>query len=161
MEAVSIIVLADHLLRNRRRRFRFCMGPHLNWPPMKSKFASYCTMTGGILLMLFFIPHFFLGYPAISDLLRNESLSTDLLVSVQNIWIFSSITMLLCGVWGISLGYQILKTGARKRLEQLVLGFGITLFATIGWLHPFPNWQLFIFFFPGILILVPGLFRQK
>ncbi|HYV91778.1 MAG TPA: hypothetical protein VE978_08345 [Chitinophagales bacterium] len=127
---------------------------------MKSKFAAYCTMVGGILLMLFFIPHFFLGYPAVSDLLRKENADADLTFSVQNIWIFSSITMLLCGIWATFLGYHALKTNSRKRLEQLLLGLGITLFALIGWLHPFSNWQLFIFFFPGLLILVPGLFRQ-
>lgn len=111
--------------------------------------------------MLFFILHFFLGYPAITNLLRHESVSTELKFAVQNIWIFASITMLLCGLWGTWLGYHELKGNTRRRLEQFVLGLGITLFASIGWLHPFPNWQLFIFFFPGILILFPGLFRQK
>ena len=156
-----MILFADHLLRNRSRRFRFWLNPHLNWRPMKSKPAAYCTMTGGILLLLFFILHFFLGYPAITNLLRHESVSAELKFAVQNIWILASITMLLSGVWGVLLGYHELKTNTRRRLEQFALGSGITLFATIGWLHPFPNWQLFIFFFPGILILVPGLFRQK
>jgi len=128
---------------------------------MKPKFAAYCTIAGGILLILFFTPHFFLGYPAISDLLRKENVSTELAFAVQNIWIFASITMLLCGIWGTSLGYHALKTNARKRLEQVLLGFGITLFALVGWFHPFPNWQLFIFFVPGLLILIPGFFSRN
>ncbi len=128
---------------------------------MKPKTSAYLTIAGGVILMLYFLPHFFLGYPTMTEILKNENASLRLTYSVQNIWIFSSITMLLCGLWAYQLGYTELKSHSFNKIGQIALGAGITLFAIFGVYNSLPDFGLIIFLLPGLLILVPALLRKR
>jgi hypothetical protein len=128
---------------------------------MKPRTSAYTTIAGGVVLMLYVFPHFFLGYPTITGILKDENASINLTHSVQNIWVFSSITMLLCGFWAYQLGYAELKSHSFNKNSQIALGAGITIFAIFGVYNSFPDAGLIIFLLPGLLILVPALLRKK
>lgn len=128
---------------------------------MKSKTSAFMTIAGGVILILFFLPHFFLGLPTMSEILKDENASMKLTNIVQNIWIFSSITMILCGLWAFQLGYAELKNNTFNKTAQIALGTGMTLFALVSVYNSFPDFGLIIFIIPGLLILLPSLLRKK
>lgn len=128
---------------------------------MKSKTSAFMTIAGGVILILFFLPHFFLGLPTVSEILKDENASVKLTNTIQNIWIFSSITMLLCGLWAFQLGYAELKNHAMNKTAHIALGTGMILFAFIGVYNSFPDFGLIIFIIPGLLIALPALLKKK
>jgi hypothetical protein len=128
---------------------------------MKARTVTYLTIVGGVLLILLFIPHFFLGYPGISDRMMADNVNTEITRAVKIIWIFASITMLQCGIWSVLLAYKDLKTKDHNKIQQVVLGGGIVLFVFICNIDTFPNITVFYFLPSGLLILIPSLLRTS
>jgi len=121
------------------------------------KIRSIPIIIGGCLLSFASFIHFFSGYPAVNALLEQGNSAKELIQTVRIIWIFSTITMFLCGVWGVNIG-NALRKGTATQWPGMLLGAGITLFGFIGFFIGFPNYHILAFSVPGLLIFLPSLF---
>ncbi|HMQ91440.1 MAG TPA: hypothetical protein PKB07_27760 [Flavilitoribacter sp.] len=121
----------------------------------KFKQAGNFTLAAGILLTLASLAHFFLGYPAVNETIRAENAGPETAQTLRVIWIFSSITMCAMGLWAVFLSGD-LKTGSRRaRMQGLMWGTALLLFAAVGQTFEFPNYHLMSFGVIGLLVLLP------
>ena len=84
--------------------------------------------------MLFFasFAHFFLGIPMINEMLDVDQSGADLRHTFHVIWVFSSITMMLCGIWAMFIGISIRKNLIRPKVAN-------TLFANFAFVSNAPE----------------------
>lgn len=129
--------------------------------PIRNTSLAAVILVGGLLLFLTSIAHFFLGYPNINNVLEAENSGAEVTHLLKVIWIFSSIAMALCGIWGMFIGISIRKNLRYTKKQALSLGSGIAFFGLYGFMSPFPNIHLGIFLIIGLLILIPALFLSK
>ena len=129
---------------------------------MKShKIVGIFALAAGILLALASLMHYFTGYPAINEILTRENAGPETSETLRVIWIFSSITMCLSGVWGIFIS-KGLKTGQKSAWWQgLALGLGMVLFCVATQFFGFPNYHLLMFGVIGLLLVVPLLIGKR
>ena len=118
-------------------------------------------LAGGILLLIYTFFHAYTGYPMINGLLDEASAGEDLTRTVRVIWVFSSFTMALCGLWALFLYREMASQGEKSNRQLIVLGLAITIFGLYGFAQGFPNWHLLSFVLPGLLILIPGMFSHS
>lgn len=128
---------------------------------MRNTTLAAIILVGGALLFMASFPHFFLGYKLINTTMVDDNSGEVLTRLVRIIWIFSSITMALCGIWGMFIGISIRKNLRYAKKQALSLGLGISAFGIYGFTNPFPSYTLGIFLVCGLLILIPGLFLSK
>ncbi|MBI5917298.1 MAG: hypothetical protein HY842_18165 [Bacteroidetes bacterium] len=123
---------------------------------MKShKISGNFALVSGILLTLASLMHYFTGYPAINEMLAKESVGPETSQTLRVIWIFSSITMCLSGIWGIFISRD-LKAGRKSAWWQgLLLGTGLVLFCVATQFFGFPNYHMMVFGVLGLLLVVP------
>ncbi|HNP32807.1 MAG TPA: hypothetical protein PKN96_05895 [Flavobacterium sp.] len=109
----------------------------------------------GVLTCLQFIPHAFMGYPAILEHIRKGEINGEASMGMQMIWIYSSIMMLLTGVWMLFLAKPIKNGNYLARLQVLLLSIGLIAFG-LGCSYiaqEFFN-PMFFFTVEGILLLL-------
>ncbi|HMQ06199.1 MAG TPA: hypothetical protein PKC30_02805 [Saprospiraceae bacterium] len=116
---------------------------------------------GGVILAGSSFFYYYLGYRMMEEMLEDASAHDALYSTMNLVWILTTISLFLCGVWAIFIGITIRKNLRYMKKQALTLGGGLLTFGIIGFLHTFPNWKLFIFIVVGCLIFIPGLFLSK
>lgn len=120
-----------------------------------NKVAYYLTAFVGVLTCLQFIPHAFLGYPAVLEHIAKGEIQEPAAQGMQMIWLYSSITMLLTGFWMLFLARPIREGVHNARLQGLLLAVGLIIFgsACSYIAKAFFN-HLFFFTVEGVLLLL-------
>ncbi|MBP6558597.1 MAG: hypothetical protein KA213_09550 [Flavobacterium sp.] len=120
-----------------------------------NKVSYYLVLIVGILTCLQFLPHAFMGYPAVLEHIRKGEISGDAAQGMQMIWVYSSVMMLLSGIWLLFLAKPIKEAQHAARVQGLFLslgllafGFGCSYIAKALFNH------LFFFTVEGILLLL-------
>jgi hypothetical protein len=116
---------------------------------------------GGLLLCICAAAHFFLGFPIINKAMAKDNTGQEVSDLLSIIWVFSSVMLLLCGVWGMFIGVSIRKNLRYTKKQALSLGIGMSAFGIYGFTHPFPSLHLGVFLAIGLIILIPSLFLSK
>lgn len=117
-------------------------------------------LAAGFLLILFSVIHYFQGYPELKQIIIQENATPKLSHILKLIWVFSSTTMLLCGLWALSIYRQISLFNFSVKKDGFILGLGLLLFGIYQLLNPFHDFHLFQFVVPGILLLIASLFLK-
>jgi hypothetical protein len=128
---------------------------------ISAKVSSRLVLVAGILLILSSLAHYFAGYPEINKMLADENAGPQTAETLKVIWIFSSITMFLSGLWCVFLHYDLKDDGRRVWWQCLAVGTGMLLFSIVAQFFGFPNYHLMLFGVIGLLILVPILVRGR
>jgi len=127
-----------------------------------NKTAYYLTLSVGIITCLSFFPHAFLGMQVVLDHIENGEILKPAAKGMRMIWLYSSVMMLLSGLWLLLLAKPI-QTGSHKaRTQVLLLGLGLTFFG-LGCTYIADEIDaMFLFAVEGIvLILATTLFFQR
>ena len=120
-----------------------------------NKTAYYLTLFVGVLTCLQFIPHAFMGFPAVLEHIAKGEIQEPAAQGMQIIWLYSSITMLLSGIWMLFLSKPIKNGDNRARLQGLFLSFGLIAFGLIcNYITGEIVNHLFFFMIEGVLLLL-------
>jgi hypothetical protein len=93
-----------------------------------NKVSYYLVVVVGILTFLQFIPHAFMGFPAVLDHIEKGEINGDAVQGMQMIWLYSSIMMLLSSIWMFFLAKPILEGKHVARVQVLYLSIGLIAF---------------------------------
>ena len=120
-----------------------------------NKISYYLVVFVGVITCLQFIPHAFMGYPAILEHIEKGEIQTPAAPGMQIIWLYSSIMMLLSGIWMLFLSKPIKDGDSRARLQALFLSLGLIAFGLIcGDITGEIVNHLFFFMVEGLLLLL-------
>lgn len=120
-----------------------------------NKVAYYLILFVGVITCLQFIPHAFLGYPAVLEHVAKGEIQPIAAPGMQMIWLYSSIMMLLSGVWMLFLAQPVKMGDHRARLQGLFLALGLIAFGMgCSYITQDLFNHLFFFTIEGILLLI-------
>ena len=120
-----------------------------------NKVSYYLVVAVGILTCLQFIPHAFMGFPAVLEHIKKGEISGEATLGMEMIWIYSSITMLLTGIWLLFLAKPIKNANHSARLQGLFLSIGLLAFGLgCSYLAREIFNHMFFFTVEGILLLL-------
>ncbi|MGX7668842.1 hypothetical protein [Flavobacterium pedocola] len=120
-----------------------------------NKVAYYLILFVGVVTCLQFIPHAFLGYPAVLDHIAKGEIREPAAQGMQMIWLYSSIMMLLSGVWMLFLAKPVKMGDHSARLQGLFLALGLIGFGMgCSYIAQTLINHLFFFTVEGILLLL-------
>ncbi|WP_035677348.1 hypothetical protein [Flavobacterium limnosediminis] len=120
-----------------------------------NKIAFYLTLFVAAITCLQFIPHAFLGFPAVLEHIAKGEIREPAAQGMQMIWLYSSIMMLLSGIWMFFLAKPIKNGNPSARLQGLLLSLGLILFG-MGCSYVANELFNHLFFFTveGVLLLL-------
>ena len=75
--------------------------------------------------------------------------------SILSVWLFSSISMLLIGIWLLFLSKELRALNRRAWWQAFFIGAGLTSFSLISWFRFPRDFHLFYFLLLGLILLVP------
>ncbi|MGH2666225.1 hypothetical protein [Flavobacterium sp.] len=117
--------------------------------------AYYLTVFVGVLTCLQFIPHAFLGMPAVIEHIAKGEIQAPAAEGMQIIWMYSSIMMLLSGIWMLFLAKPIKNGSHLARTQGLLLALGLVAFGMgSSYIAKEVFNHLFFFTVEGILLLL-------
>lgn len=120
-----------------------------------NKVAYYLTAFVGILTCLQFIPHAFLGYPAVLEHIAKGEIMEPAAQGMQMIWLYSSIMMLLSGFWMMYIAKPIRDGNHAARMQGLLLAVGLIIFGMgCSYIAGVFFSHLFFFTVEGVLLLL-------
>jgi len=120
-----------------------------------NKISYYLVVFVGAVTCLQFIPHAFLGFPAVQEHIAKGEIQEPAALGMQMIWMYSSIMMLLSGIWMLFLAKPIKNGNASARLQGLLLSLGLILFGMgCSYIANEVFNHLFFFTVEGILLLL-------
>ena len=120
-----------------------------------NKIAYYLTLFAGIMTCLQFIPHAFLGMPAVAEHIAKGEIREPAAQGMQMIWLYSSIMMLLSGIWMIFLSKPIKEGNHLARMQGLLLAIGLIFFGMgCSYIAQEVFNHLFFFTVEGVLLLL-------
>ncbi|MCL9803950.1 hypothetical protein NAT51_00330 [Flavobacterium amniphilum] len=93
-----------------------------------NKTSYYLVIAIGVLSVLSFFPHAFLGMKAVIDHIEKGEIQELAANDMQMIWFYSSIMMLISGLNLLILANNILIGSHKARLQVLILGIGLSVF---------------------------------
>ncbi len=127
-----------------------------------NKTSYYIVMVVGILICLSFFPHAFLGMQGVLDHIEKGEILPAAANSMRKIWLYSSIMMLVSGIWLLSVTPHILIGSHIARIQVLVLGIGLIAFG-LGCEYISQKLDfMFAFILQGLLLVVATtLFYKK
>lgn len=119
-----------------------------------NKVSYYLIVLVGIITCLSFIPHAIGGMKAVMEHIAKGEIQEPAANGMQMIWMYSSIMMLLSGIWMLFLSKSVKKGDNKARLQVLFLGMGLSLFGLgctyiSGKIDP-----MFVFTIEGVLLLL-------
>ncbi|TGD57549.1 hypothetical protein [Flavobacterium humi] len=124
-----------------------------------NKIAYYLTLLVGIMTCLQFIPHAFLGMPAVMEHIAKGEIREPAAQGMQMIWLYSSIMMLLSGIWMIFLSKPIKEGNHLARMQGLLLAIGLIVFGMgCSYIAQEAFNHLFFFTVEGIVLLLATTF---
>lgn len=120
-----------------------------------NKVAYYLVVFVGVLTCLQFIPHAFLGMPAVLEHIAKGEIQEPAAEGMQMIWLYSSVMMLLSGIWMLFLAKPIKQGNHSARSQGLLLAIGLIIFGmSCSYIaHQVFN-HLFFFTAEGVLLLL-------
>ncbi len=120
-----------------------------------NKISYYLFLIVGIATCLSFIPHCFMGYPQVLQHISNGEIKGNAVDGMKIIWLYSSITMLLLGIWMLFLAKPVKKGNHHARLQGLFIAIGLIIFGLItAYIKKEVFNHLFFFTIQGILLLL-------
>ena len=120
-----------------------------------NKVAYYLMLFVGVLTCLQFVPHAFMGYPAVLEHIAKGEIQPAAAQGMQLIWVYSSIMMLLSGIWMLFLAKPIKNGDNNARLQGVLLAIGRMIFGMLcGYITQIVLNHLFFFTIEGILLLL-------
>ncbi|MCF6131663.1 hypothetical protein [Flavobacterium wongokense] len=128
-----------------------------------NKVSYYLVVFVGALTFLQFIPHAFMGFPAVLDHIQKGEISGEAVQGMQMIWIYSSIMMLLSSIWMFFLAKPILEGKHVARVQVLYISIGLIAFG-LGCSYiaqQFLNHMIFFTIEGVLLLLAVTLFYKK
>jgi hypothetical protein len=127
-----------------------------------NKIAYYLVVFVGVLTCLQFIPHAFLGMPAVMEHIAKGEIQQPAAEGMQMIWLYSSTMMLLSGIWMLFLAKPIKNGNHSARLQGLLLAIGLIIFGMgCSYIANQVLNHLFFFTVEGILLLLAATFFFK
>lgn len=93
-----------------------------------NKTSYYLVITIGVLSVLSFFPHAFLGMKAVLEHIEKGEIQEPAADGMRMIWFYSSIMMLISGLNLLILANHILIGSHKARLQVLILGLGLSVF---------------------------------
>ena len=128
---------------------------------MKNTSLAAIILFGSVLLTISSVGLYVLGLPLITEMLKDSTVTPELVKSVNIIWVLMSIAVFLCGIWGMFISISIRKNLRYVQKQALSLGSGMLAFGIYGFTSPLPNWKFGVFILIGLLILIPGMLLSK
>lgn len=126
-----------------------------------NKISYYLVIIVGVITCLGFFPHTFMGMQGVLDHISKGEIQQPAANGMQMIWLYSSIMMLVSGVWLLILANHILIGSHKARLQVLVLGIGLTFFG-LGCTYISGKIDaMFAFTIQGIVLIVATTFFYK
>jgi hypothetical protein len=127
-----------------------------------NKVSYYMVMIVGIITCLSFFPHAFLGMQTVLDHIAKGEIQKPAANGMRMIWLYSSIMMLVSGIWLLSVTPHILIGSHIARIQVLVLGIGLSIFG-LGCTYISGEIDaMFAFTIQGIILIVAvTLFYKK
>lgn len=127
-----------------------------------NKVSYYMVMIVGIITCLSFFPHAFLGMQTVLDHIVKGEIQKPAANGMRMIWLYSSIMMLVSGIWLLSVTPHILIGSHIARIQVLVLGIGLSIFG-LGCTYISGKIDaMFAFTIQGIILIVAvTLFYKK
>jgi hypothetical protein len=133
---------------------------------IKEKFIANCARVAGVLLLLSTIPHSTLGWAEVMTAIKLGDINKGMANTVKGIWIFSSMMLVLSGVWALFLVSELRQLKRRAWWQGVFIGLGYSgsaiacMFMTEFYAH-LAGYALI-----GLLLLVPlliwaGSFRNS
>lgn len=119
-----------------------------------NKISYYLVFFVGIIACLSFIPHAFFGFPAVLEHIRKGEINGAATNGMQMIWLYSSIMMLLSGIWMLYLSKPIKNGDTKSRIQVLLLGIGLSVFGVLCTSISGQIDGMFSFTIEGILLLL-------
>ncbi|CAM3712984.1 hypothetical protein [Flavobacterium saliperosum] len=120
-----------------------------------NKIAYYLVLFVGTVTCLQFIPHAFMGFPAVLDHIAKGEIQEPAAQGMQMIWLYSSIMMLLSGFWMFFIAKSIKNGSNNARLQGLLLSLGLILFGLgCSYIAKEVFNHLFFFTIEGVLLLL-------
>lgn len=119
-----------------------------------NKISCYLVFVVGIIACLSFIPHAFYGFPAVLEHIRKGEINGAATNGMQMIWLYSSIMMLLSGIWMLFLAKPIKNGDNKSRIQVLLLGIGLSVFGVLCTYITGHIEGMFSFTIEGILLLL-------
>lgn len=128
-----------------------------------NKVGYYLVVFVGVITCLSFFPHAFGGMKAVMEHIEKGEIQEPAANGMRMIWMYSSIMMLLSGIWMLYLSKPFKNGDNKSRLQILFLGMGLSLFGLgctyiSGKIDP-----MFVFTIQGILLLLAStiFFKRK
>lgn len=126
-----------------------------------NKLSYYLVVISGLLLCLCFVPHFFLGLPEVISYQEKGLISKEVENTFVIIWIFSSITMLLLGIWTLFLANYIKVGKVFAKAQTAIIGFGLMLFWILSFYFAKELNHLVLFAVIGLMLIISAILYKK
>ncbi|SFA98975.1 hypothetical protein SAMN05660845_1180 [Flavobacterium swingsii] len=128
-----------------------------------NKVSYYLVIFIGALTCLSFLPHAFGGMKAVLEHIAKDEIQEPAANGMQMIWLYSSIMMLLSGIWMLFLAKPIKNGDAKARLQILLLGIGLSVFGVACTYISGKIDAMFLFTIQGIILLLAStiFFKRK
>ena len=93
-----------------------------------NRVSYYLVMIVGVLICLSFFPHAFLGMQDVVEHIDKGEIQEPAANGMRMIWLYSSIMMLVSGIWLLVSANHILIGSHKARIQVLILGIALTAF---------------------------------
>ena len=87
--------------------------------------------------------------------IKTGDISPSQASAVLSVWLFSSMSMILLGIWLIFLSGDLEKLSRRAWWQALIIGAGLAGFSLISWYHFPRDFHLLYFLLLALCLLVP------
>ncbi len=120
-----------------------------------NKISYYLVVIVGLLTFIQFFPHAFLGMPSVLEHIQKGEIQPAAAQSMQMIWLYSSVMMLLSSIWLFFLAKPVKEGKHVARLQVLYLSIGLLAFGLgCSYIAQTVFNPLFFFTVEGILLLL-------
>ncbi len=126
-----------------------------------NKLSFYLVVISGILLCFCFVPHLFLGLPEVISYQEKGLVSKEVENTFVIIWIFSSITMLLLGIWILFLAKPIKMGNVFAKAQTIIIAIGLILFWIASFYFSKELNHLFLFAVIGFMLIIATILCEK
>lgn len=124
-----------------------------------NRISYYLILIVGVALCLQSTAHAFMGYPVILELIQNGDIKEIVASDIRIIWVYSSVMMLMSGIWMLFVAKPVRNGEKRARLQACLLGVGLIgfgLFTSYVKNEVFNH--LFFFTVEGLLLVAASTF---
>lgn len=121
----------------------------------KERIITGCARLAGVLLMLSAIPHATLGMAEVITSIKTGDVRSSMAGTFRAIWIFSSVMLLLSGLWALFVAGELKQLKARAWWQGIIIGVAYTGWAIGSMVMVGVAAHLVAFAFIGLLLVIP------